>query len=213
MSGPDVTDAQDVPSPIDLRTLADASVWAQQAMAKRPWREDFFAVFAEHLQRQDARCILELGSGPGFLAQHLLQALPQCDYTLLDFSAAMHALASARLGALSTRTRQVLADFKTPEWSQGLRRFDAVVTMQAVHELRHKRHASALHRAVQSLLNRNGQYLVCDHYVGDDGMKNDVLYMSVIEQQDALRSAGFAEVSILLRKGGLVLHSARCAAR
>lgn len=36
----------DVPSPIDLRLMSDAREWEETAMAKRPWRSDFFAAFA-----------------------------------------------------------------------------------------------------------------------------------------------------------------------
>lgn len=79
---------------------------------------------------------------------------------------------------------------------------------QAVHELRHKRHASALHQQVKPLLQGTGSYLVCDHYVGEDGMRNDQLYMSVAEQRQALLAAGFPNVAEVKRKGGLVLHSA-----
>ena len=46
-------------------------------------------------------------------------------------------------------------------------------------------------------------YLLCDHFAGEGGMTNDQLYMSVEEQQSALRRAGFTEVEVLLLKGGL----------
>ena len=36
--------------------------------------------------------ILELGSGPGFLAQHVLDIIPVSKYVALDFSEAMHQL-------------------------------------------------------------------------------------------------------------------------
>lgn len=65
-----------------------------------------------------------------------------------------------------------------------------------------------LHRQVRPLLLGTGAYLVCDHYVGEDGMRNDQLYMSVEEQRQALLTAGFSHVVEVMRKGGLVLHSA-----
>ena len=63
----------DVPSPIDLRLMADARSWAESALARRPVRPEFFDAFAREVGRDDAR-VLELGSGPGFLAEHLLRA-------------------------------------------------------------------------------------------------------------------------------------------
>jgi hypothetical protein len=84
------------------------------------------------------------------------------------------------------------------------------VTMQAVHELRHKSRASKLHQQVKDLLHTDGHYLVCDHYSGIDAMQNTELYMSAIEQKAALLDAGFSNVKLILDKKGLVLHEADC---
>ncbi len=199
----------DVPSPIDLRLMSEASEWESTAMSKRPWRTEFFAEFAAAIKAAPIPVgrVLELGSGPGFLAEQLLQALPSASYVALDFSPAMHQLAKARLGPLSARVQFVERSFRVPAWTQGLGLFEVIVTNQAVHELRHKRYALELHRQAKELLAPGGVYLVCDHFAGEGGMKNDQLYMSVSEQSNALANAGFA-VEQLLHKGGLVLHRA-----
>lgn len=198
----------DVPSPIDLRQMPDAQQWADEAMAKRPWRTEFFAAFADALRAAHARQVLELGSGPGFLARHLLDALPDISYVALDFSPAMHQLAAERLGDATRRVRFVERSFREPAWSEDLGSFDHIVTNQAVHELRHKRHASGLHAQARQLLRAGGRYLVCDHFSGDGGMRNDQLYMSVEEQRIALKNAGFDKVEPVLLKGGLMLYCA-----
>ena len=200
----------DVPSPIDLHLTADASEWERSALSKRPWRVEFFAQFAAELSARSPppRRVLELGSGPGFLAEHLLGALPGVNYVLLDFSAAMHQLARARLGTLADRCEFIERSFKEPTWPQGLGCFQAILTNQAVHELRHKRYAAQLHSEARSLLDDRGSYLVCDHFCGESGMKDDRLYLSVAEQKQALLSAGFTSVTQVLLKGGLVLHHA-----
>jgi SAM-dependent methyltransferase len=201
---------RDVPSPIDLRRMVDARAWEATAMAKRPWRPEFFAQFASAMAASaiPVRRVLELGSGPGFLAEHLLRALPSISYVALDNSAAMHQLAAQRLGALAVRVQFVERSFRQSEWPQDLGRFDCVVTNQAVHEMRHKHHAGALHSQVHRLLARGGAYLVCDHFVGDGGMQDTELYMTVQEQRAALLAAGFDKVKPLLVKGGMVLHHA-----
>jgi hypothetical protein len=51
----------------------------------------------------------------------------------------------------------------------------------------------------------HGCYLVCDHYVGDDGKTNEALYMTVGEQRRSLEEAGFTVIG-LLEMRGLVLH-------
>jgi SAM-dependent methyltransferase len=202
--------SDDVPSPIDLRKIDDAREWAESAMHKRPWRAQFFEQFVTELRAFNGRPlrILELGSGPGFLAHHILQEVPVVEYTMLDFSPAMHDLARERLGPLMQRVRPVLADMRADDWHDGLGEFDAVITNQAVHELRHKRHALALHQKVRTLLGAGSRYLVCDHYVGSDGMTNDALYMTVEEQRDCLAAAGFGNVRSTLQMRGMVLHRA-----
>jgi len=198
----------DVPSPIDLRRMSDARPWAETALARRPVRPEFFDAFAREIGRDGAR-ILELGSGPGFLAEHLLGAWPGLDYTALDFSPAMHQLAAERLGERAARVRFVQRSFREAAWVDGLGPFDVVVTHQAVHELRHKDHATTLHAQVRPLLAAGGRYLVCDHHLGGEGLSNDQLYMTVDQQRDALLRAGFTDVEAVLVKGGLALHRAR----
>jgi len=201
----------DVPSPVDLRRLDDARAWADEVMVKRPWRVEFFDLFASVIQKAAAGKhvrVLELGSGPGFLAEHLLKALPSIEYVALDFSPAMHELAAQRLGPLAECVKFVERSFLEESWGHGLGEFEVVVTLQAVHELRHKSRAPRLHAQVKELLSSGGSYLVCDHFSGEGGMSNDQLYMSVAEQQEAIRLGGFQNVRQLHAKGSLVLHHA-----
>jgi cyclopropane fatty-acyl-phospholipid synthase-like methyltransferase len=198
----------DVPSPIDLRLMSDALEWEKNAM-NRPFREDFFAAISEQLQllgKADLR-ILELGSGPGFLAYFILSKLPDAQMVLLDFSPAMHELARKRLAPFSERSTFVEKSFKEENWTDQLGTYDAVVTLQAVHELRHKHYATALHQQVKKVLKNQGVYLFCDHYCGDGGMQNDQLFMNLKEQKESLESAGFAVEEVLI-KGGRALYRA-----
>jgi SAM-dependent methyltransferase len=211
--------SEDIPSPIDLREAEDARAWAEAAMRKRPSREEFFRAIVRELHSLDANrnnsselAVLELGSGPGFLARHILEAFPAIKYCALDFSPAMHELAREDLGELPERAEFVEKDFKSSNWMNGLPQFDAVVSMQVVHELRHKRHAPELYRAVRQLLRENGIFLVCDHFVGDGGMTDTALYMTRQEHVAALRIGGFTDVRLILQKGGLVLFRAAASA-
>jgi len=200
----------DVPSPVDLRKMDAARDWAKSAAEKRPWRVEFFDAITQELSPLNAAglSVLELGSGPGFLARHILEALPSAGYVALDFSPAMHALAKEHLGTLADRVQFLEEDFKKPHWNARLSRFDAVVSMQAVHELRHKRHAASLYQAARQLLRSGGRFLMCDHFVGKEGMSDTALYMTTDEHERALRAGGFTQVDLLLRKGGLALFRA-----
>jgi SAM-dependent methyltransferase len=199
----------DVPSPIDLRLEADARDWAAQAFVRRPFRHAFFDRFVQALQQQRAGRVLELGSGPGFLAERVLQGLPDVRYTAFDFSPAMHALASQRLAPFAGRVDFVERSFRNAGCLDDLGVFDAAITHQSLHELRHKRHAPALHAQVLKALSPSGVYLVCDHFVGEGGMGDASLYMTIDEQRSALEGAGFAPVEQLWSHEGLALHRGR----
>jgi hypothetical protein len=78
--------------------------------------------------------------------------------------------------------------------------------MQAVHELRHKQHATALYRQVGTVLRLGGSFLMCDHYVGEGAMSDRALFMTMEEHEAALRGAEFKNVHLLFQAGGLVLY-------
>ena len=199
---------QSVPSPIDLRTIADATAWERDA-SLRPGRAEMLDRFPAELrncERLDR--VLELGSGPGFLAAKIREAFPDVSYVALDFSPAMHALARTRLGPMAAQVRWVERDFRSPNWMDGLGLFSAIVTNQAVHELRHKRLASEFHARVSSLLEDRGIYLVCDHWCGAGGMANSDLFMTVEEQRSALSDGGFASVELRAQTGTLAFFRA-----
>lgn len=199
--------AEDVPSPIDLSTLADALAWEASA-SERPGRVQMLEAFVIELQKSKPSAILELGSGPGFLAERILNALPEVSYAALDFSAVMHDLARSRLGARGQQVTWIERDFRSAGWSRDLPKFPAIVTLQAVHELRHKNRAAALHARVRDLLAPGGSYLMCDHWCGDGGMANSELYMSLDEHAAALASAEFDNFERVMRAGTLVFFRA-----
>lgn len=200
---------EDIPSPIDLRRQADAEAWAADA-ENRPGRSEILDRLTMEAVRQGGLApeILELGSGPGVLAERLLRAIPDARYTALDFSPAMHRLAGACLAPWADRVTFLERSFKEDFWTAGLPCYDLVVTNQAVHELRHKRHAEGLHRQVRRLLKPRGVYLVSDHLPDQAGLQLKPLFMTIDEQASALRRAGFAEVDLLLAHGSLALHRA-----
>jgi SAM-dependent methyltransferase len=199
---------RDLPGPIDLRDARDAREWERTAQA-RPGRAEMFEAFSRELRRLGHDpAVLDLGSGPGFLADHLLHVLPNLQLTLLDFSAPMHELARARLGPKASRVSFVERSFKDSDWPLGLGPFDVVVTNQAVHELRHKRYAPEIHAAVRKILKPGGTYLVSDHFFGDGGLHDQELYMTATEQREALLAARFSEVEKVAEFGSLIMHRA-----
>lgn len=178
-------------------------------MVSRPYRIQFFEIITEKVtsSRILSPRVLELGSGPGFLIEHVLQSGKNTSYEALDFSEAMHNLARERLGRLAEGIKFHLVDFKKKNWHAGLGKFDFVVTVQAVHELRHKEYAPALFAAVRELLGESGMFLYCDHHCGEGGIDNTDLYMSPSTQEATLLQC-FGNATLLYAQGSLILWEA-----
>jgi ubiquinone/menaquinone biosynthesis C-methylase UbiE len=205
--GPSGDDPDDVPSPIDLRDAADARAWVASADSKRPWRAQLREAFADllHAGPLAPKRVLELGAGPGLLAEAVLRRCPLESYTLFDFSIPMLELSRERLASFPA-ANFVHGDFKAPGWLETLTGpFDAVLAMQAVHEIRHKRHVPTLYQQVRSLLRPGGSLLVCDHTPPSDSPRMTALHSTVIEQHEALRAAGFVNVRTAVELRGLYL--------
>lgn len=151
--------------------------------------------------------ILEVGSGPGFLAQHILKNDPTLNYIAFDFSEAMHTIAKERVGSCYNINFAV-GDFTKPNWDDSLETFDAIVSIQAIHEVRHKSKVKGLFSNLRKHLNASGIFLYCDHVCDENGMTNSELYMNEEEQSQALRDGGFNKIEKLLRIGSLAMWRA-----
>ena len=154
--------------------------------------------------------VLELGSGPGMLAEEILcRCLSVNIYTLLDFSEPMLAISRERLTEFATRLRFVCADFRSADWLRKVGTLDAVLSMQAVHEVRHKGHVPSLYEKVLSVLRPGGVMLVCDHLPGEKlDARRSALYMTSEEQKAALTNAGFRGVTVVFVADGMALYRA-----
>ncbi|MEO8549624.1 MAG: class I SAM-dependent methyltransferase [Kofleriaceae bacterium] len=205
-----VHDDDDVPAPIDLRAPHDVATWLETAETVRPWRPAIRRAIAELLRDHLAPplTILELGPGAGLLAEVILATCTVTRYTLLDFSPPFLELCRDRLGA-SGVAELVLADFKSPAWPSLVRPpYDAVVTMQAVHELRHKKHAATLYTQVLPLLRPGGLIAICDHMPKGDP-RSTALHASDLEQHEALATAGFTSITTHLLDHAMYVCAAR----
>jgi cyclopropane fatty-acyl-phospholipid synthase-like methyltransferase len=204
----DELEEQDVPYGNDWDSAAEVAAWAEAADRLRPWRSRIRDHIAERVARLPSGArVLELGSGPGFLAHHVLQRCPGLEsYTLLDFSEPMLASCQERLAEFAAASF-VRASFKSASWMQRVDgRFDCVLSMQAVHELRHKRHARPLYEQIHQMLATPGLIMICDHTPLDDSPASTALYMTEQEQQEALERAGFSNVHVELSIDSLVLY-------
>src|SRR5215471_15607900 len=109
-------------------------------------------------------------------------------------------LSEERLRTFGSRVSYLRADFKQAGWARNIGgRYDCIVTLQAVHELRHKRHAPSFYEACHAFLKRGGLLLVCDHLPKSDSDRDRALFMTEEEHLAAIQTAGFSQLEIFLR--------------
>lgn len=197
---------EDLPILVDFRDPATARTWIEETRIKRPYRPRFFAAFCAALATRRSLRVLELGSGPGQLAREILTRCDVHTYVALDFSPAMHAIAIEHLGALASRVTFVTRDFREPSWPDGLGTFDAIVTLQAAHETRHKRHLVPLLERARTVLVPGGVLLYADHYLTPE-TKLPGLAPTREDQPLALARAGFRDVDLRHEEGNMALWS------
>jgi SAM-dependent methyltransferase len=198
------SDDEDVPIRIDFRDPATARTWIEETRIKRPYRPRFFAAFCAALASRPKLRILELGSGPGQLAREILVHCDVHAYVALDFSPAMHEIAAEHLGELASRVTFVTRDFREPAWPDDLGTFDAIVTLQAAHETRHKRHLVPLLERARTVVAPGGVLLYADHYLTTE-TKLPALLPARADQPLALERAGFVDVQLRHEEGNMVL--------
>lgn len=202
----------DVPPGVDFLDADETRAWVEACEVDKPWRVPMRARFASVIGALGSGArVLELGSGPGYLAEVVLgQCSNVASYTLLDFSEHMLARSRERLHPFQA-ARHVQVDFKRGDWMTAVEGpFDAVIAMQAVHEIRHKRHVPGLYRQVRELLVPGGLIAICDGVPGNDpDLVRSNLYMTANEQLAALTSAGFEQACHVDSLGRVAFVTAR----
>jgi cyclopropane fatty-acyl-phospholipid synthase-like methyltransferase len=177
--------------------------WEQNTVSKYPQRLAFFDAFVIEVSALDEGIILELGSGPGALAEQILSRCMVSRYYLVDSSRPMHDLARKRVGA-DVRAAFVQADFGTADWTTHIpEAIDAVVSMQAVHELGQPERVPDLYRQLRALCRRTTTLLICDHVrqPEDDRPR----FLTADEHLGAMDAAGVSSPALLLTLGDLAL--------
>lgn len=172
-------------------------------MSKYPQRPAIFDAFVTQVSVLDEGVILELGSGPGALAEQILSRCLVTRYYLVDSSSPMHDLARKRVGA-DVRAAFVRADFGDADWTTHIpEAIDAVVSMQAVHELRRPERVPDLYRQLRVLGRQTLTLLICDHVRQPEDDRP--VFLTVDEHLEAMDAAGASDPELLLTLGDLAL--------
>ncbi len=202
---------QDIAQKEDSTNFKKALEWEKRMIEKGHYREHFFKIFAEQINKlfNMPVSILEIGSGPGHLAERLIQTNKVKKYTLFDLSKAMHQIASKRLNKYQSITEYKVGSFLEKQCFDDLGQYDIVVCMQSIHEVRDKTLAVEIYKNIINVIKPHGYFLVCDFVIGDPGMEDTSMYMTEKEQEDALLKSGFTSVKLITSHLGLTLFSAQ----
>jgi SAM-dependent methyltransferase len=182
--------------------------WERNANAKRPYRSEFFDAFVKKLSALNNAKVLDLGSGPGFLAEYILERCDVASYHLLDFSPFMIEMSRARLAPFAGRAVFHQGSFTDEGWWQSLPApFDAIVSLQAVHEVRDTNRIPQLYRELRSLLVGGGLLLIADKVNAPDDHEEH--HATPEEHKAALKFAGLIDIRQAHAAGDLVLFAAK----
>lgn len=207
----------EVPSDHDFFDPLYVKRWIAAVARYRPERQQLFKAFAAeaaHINKETIS-VLELGCGPGFLAEVLLQNSNIARYALVDFSPYMLELSRQRLKAFEGRTILLQRDFKNKDWVAEIPAgFDLVVSLQAVHELRHASRIPRLYSQLHDLMVPRGTLLLCDHVNSRSpaGGRHSAHFMTVEEHLSAFKNAGFVRPREICAAADLSLMAAEKAA-
>ena len=163
--------------------------------------------------------VMDLGCGPGTLAEKLLAAFPEMSVICSDGSDEMLKLARQRLDSFAARASFVQSDFSADQWIAELpRELDAVVSARAIHNLRKLKLIGPVYRQAFELLRPGGVLLNIERvnfatptlrrYYRDLQVKTrgrapkmDGPAPSLSQQFRLLKRAGFRDIDCFWREG------------
>lgn len=143
--------------------------------------------------------LVELGLGPGYLAEHLLQRLPGIVYSGIDFSEPMLAIAQRRLAAHGDRLRPLRADLLETGWTRQLGApAHAIVTTWSLHDLGGEEQTATVYAACAGALAPGGLFLNGDFIRPADSRHDyEPGRFGIDRHLELLEAAGFEESACL----------------
>jgi cyclopropane fatty-acyl-phospholipid synthase-like methyltransferase len=168
--------------------------WANRFVPTEPRLQLFDMILeqVESLGKTEAR-VLELGTGPGYMARHILQRNSGIRYEALDFSDVFLDFARQTLGELASRVVFTNADLMDQDWPSAIRRKpDAIISTWALHDLGGQRAVADVYARCFELLPEGG-VLVNGDFIKPDGTSwhYEPGRFEISRHLDLLREAGF----------------------
>lgn len=164
--------------------------------------------------------VLDVGVGYGALTEELLGVFGSARVTGIDFSEPMLARARAALERFGDQVTLRVADLQDPAWTDGLGiGFDAVVSSQAIHNVRYPDRIRAIYAEILPLLRPGGCFMNLDIF-SPPGDRSGAAYaaaragprrpppaydpghappLPLRDHLDWLDAAGFVEADVLMK--------------
>ena len=107
--------------------------------------------------------VLDIGIGYGALTDELLRVFPSAQVLGIDFSEPMLEHAAKNLEGFRDQVAFAQADLQDPTWVNGLGEpFDAVVSSQAIHNVRYPERIRAIYAEVATVVAAGGCFMNLD---------------------------------------------------
>lgn len=152
----------------DIKSPADVPGWVAHLNARWPERAEIIRHIGQQVRQIPfpAPHVVELGSGPGQLAEFLLAGLPDIAYTGLDFSEPLLAYAQERVAPYNGRVRLLRADLNAVGWLAWLPApVQAIISMQSLHDVGGEEQINRIYGLGRSYLAPGGLFLNADFIV------------------------------------------------
>jgi trans-aconitate methyltransferase len=147
--------------------------------------------------------VVELGPGPGLLAELLLRRLPEMSYIGFDSSELLLAFARTKLAPFGRRASLIPADLNTDDWLNQLPgEIHAIISLQALHDLGEESHVNRIYGLARRLLVPGGLLLNADFVVppGQDDPEQPGR-RSIPRHLELLQTQGFERIACTLEIG------------
>ena len=175
--------------------------WADR-FVPTPERLQLFDVILDELRSRipSASCVVELGMGPGYLAKHLLGALPEIDYCGVDFSRSMIDIARQRLQQHSNRASFVQADLVRDRWWTDIPTpVRAIVSTWALHDLGSQENVEVVYESCAQVLEQDGILLNGDFIKPDEAIHEyEPGRFEIARHLEILRRVGFKSATCVV---------------
>jgi len=178
-----------------------ATGWAER-FTPTPPRLELFRIILSELQSgiPEDGCVVELGIGPGYLAGHILHAMPKIRYIGVDFSQPMLDIARTRLHSYSARITYIQANLIQDDWAGMIYApVNAVVSTWALHDLGSQQSVAKVYAKSAKTLAAGGVFLNGD-FIKPEGTAHEFEpgRFGIERHLELLRKAGFRDPECLV---------------